>query len=51
MATHLSNEPGVKLGVSPTLRLLDLFAFFSKYFLARAYNLELYSFSMAARSL
>lgn len=47
---NLSNDPGVKLGVSPTLRLLDFFAFLSKYFFARAYNFVLYSFSIAPRS-
>lgn len=38
------------LGVSPTLSC-DVFLFFlSKYFLASAASLALYSFSMAARS-
>jgi len=47
---HLSREPGVMAGVSPTLRgELRLF-FFSKYFLASALSLALYSFSMAERS-
>ena len=45
-----SRDPGVMLGVSPTLRLLDRLAFFSKFFLAKPYNLELYSFSIAALS-
>jgi hypothetical protein len=47
---YLSREPGVMVGVSPTLRLADLRVFFSKYFLARALSLALYSFSMALRS-
>jgi hypothetical protein len=38
------------LGVSPTLKLLDFLAFFSKYFLAKALSLEAYSFSMTLRS-
>lgn len=46
----LSNDPGVKVGVSPTLRLLDFLAFFSKYLLAKLYSLPLYSFSIALRS-
>ena len=47
---YLSREPGVKVGLSPTLKLLDFLVFFSKYFLASAFNLPLYSFSIAARS-
>jgi hypothetical protein len=46
----LSREPGVTVGVSPTPRLDDFFAFFSKYFLASAPSLVAYSFSMALRS-
>lgn len=46
----LSSEPGVTVGESPTLRMLDFFAFFSKYFLARVASFWLYSFSMALRS-
>jgi hypothetical protein len=49
--SHLSREPGVIVGVSPTLRLLDFFAFFSKYFLARALSFALYSFSITLLSL
>lgn len=49
-STHLSNEPGVMVGVSPTLKLLDLAAFFSKYFFANELSFELYSFSIALRS-
>ena len=49
-SAYLSKEPGVKAGESPTLKLLDLFAFFSKYFFARMASLELYSFSIAERS-
>ena len=48
---HLSKDPGVKLGVSPTLILPVFFAFFSKYFFARRLNLVLYSFSMPLLSL
>ena len=37
LANHAyhSKDPGVMLGVSPTLRLLDRFAFLSKFFLAK----------------
>ena len=49
-ARYLSSEPGVMVGVSPTLREADFLDFFSKYFLARALSLALYSFSMALRS-
>jgi len=48
--THLSNDPGVIVGVSPTLKLADFLVFFSKYFFARALSLALYSFSMTLRS-
>jgi len=48
--SHLSSEPGVIVGVSPTLKLVDFLVFFSKYFLAKALSLALYSFSMALRS-
>ena len=48
--THLSNDPGVIVGVSPTLKLADFLVFFSKYFFARALSLALYSFSMMLRS-
>jgi hypothetical protein len=37
-------------GVSPTLNCDVFLFFFSKYFLARADSLALYSFSMTARS-
>ena len=47
---YLSSEPGVICGVSPTLRLLDLFAFFSRYFFARPLSLALCSFSMTLLS-
>ena len=47
---YLSNEPGVTVGVSPTLRLLFLRAFLSKYFFASALSLPAYSFSMTLRS-
>jgi hypothetical protein len=46
----LSSEPGVTVGLSPTLRLLLFLAFFSKYFLASAASFALYSRSMALRS-
>jgi hypothetical protein len=47
---YLSKEPGVMVGVSPTLSW-DVFLFFlSKYFFARALSLALYSFSIADRS-
>jgi len=39
--SYHSREPGVKVGVSPTLRLPDFFAFFSWYFLANAVSFEL----------
>lgn len=48
--THPSRLPGVMSGVSPTLRLEDFFAFFSKYFLANAFSFAAYSFSIIARS-
>jgi len=38
------------VGVSPTLKLVDFFVFFSKYLLARALSFALYSFSMTLRS-
>jgi hypothetical protein len=47
---HLSREPGVMAGVSPTLRGDDLRFFFSKYFLAKAESFAAYSFSITARS-
>lgn len=47
---YLSSEPGVMLGVSPTLSCELFLFFFSKYFLARALSLALYSFSMRERS-
>jgi hypothetical protein len=50
MQSYLSREPGVIVGESPTLRLADFLAFFSKYFFARALSLALYSFSIALRS-
>lgn len=50
LGTHLSREPGVKVGLSPTLKLEIFLFFFSKYFLASASSFALYSFSMAARS-
>ena len=48
--THLSSDPGVTTGVSPTLKLALFFAFFSKYFRASACSLLAYSASMALRS-
>jgi hypothetical protein len=47
---YLSSDPGVRAGVSPTLSAAVFLFFFSKYFLARADSLALYSFSMPARS-
>lgn len=47
---HLSKEPGVTVGVSPTLRLFDFLAFFSKYFFANALSFPAYSFSIKLRS-
>lgn len=38
------------VGLSPTLKLADFLVFFSKYRLARALSLALYSFSMTLRS-
>lgn len=47
---YLSSEPGVMVGVSPTLSCAIFLFFFSKYFFAKALNLALYSFSMTDRS-
>lgn len=38
---HLSKDPGVSVGVSPTLRLLERLDFFSKFRFAREYSFEL----------
>lgn len=48
--SNLSREPGVMVGVSPTLKLADFLVFFSKYRFAKALSFALYSFSMALRS-
>lgn len=48
--TYLSSDPGVMVGLSPTLKLADFLVFFSKYRFARALSLALYSFSMTLRS-
>jgi len=47
---YLSKEPGVTVGVSPTLKALDLRTFLSKYFLAKALSCLPYSFSMVLLS-
>ena len=48
--THHSREPGVTVGVSPTLKSVDLRIFLSMNFFASALSLAEYSFSMAERS-
>lgn len=49
-SSYLSSGPGVNAGVSPTLSCDDFLFFFSKYFLAKALSLALYSFSIRERS-
>lgn len=48
---HLSRDPGVMTGVSPTLSAADRLTFLSKYFFASALSFVAYSFSIALRSL
>jgi hypothetical protein len=47
---HLSRDPGVTTGFSPTLSAIAFLAFFSKYLWARALSFPAYSFSIALRS-